>query len=407
MAVLRGYQALRDDGTLGLEADGQIPALAQLPEYIYQVQQKVEAAISSADPARASLLLAQLLAQLPTARKNAARLIADLQGIISQCEGLIREMDFSFLLDKRRKLLSIGSDAETGKVHAACYDLLASEARIANFLAIANGQIPQESWFMMGRSYVVDHGRPVLVSWTGTMFEYLMPGLWMRAYPQTMLTQTKIAAVETQQRYAAEKRIPWGISESAYARVEENGNYAYRAFGVPQLAINHEEEERLVVAPYATMLALDVDPPAAIRNLRWMAKKGWFARYGFYEAADFSPEARSSQRQPFALVRSWMVHHQGMSLLAIANFLCNGVVQNWFHRDPRVQATELLLQERPVHQVPGVPSKSGPPKVPARKVVAGKAAIAPAKVSQSAVSSGGSSALAGKSSSKVSAAGEG
>jgi hypothetical protein len=361
--LLPEFAELRRDPVFGLGEPGEGIALGRLPGFIDELRTKLQT--PTENPAN-RVLRDRLLSQLMTARLNADRLIAELRLIISQCEKLSYEMNFSFLLDTRRKLLSIGSDAETGKVHAACYDLLASEARIAAFLAVAKGEIPQESWFMMGRSHVVDHGRPVLISWTGTMFEYLMPGLWMRAYPETMLERSREAAVRAQQMYADEKRIPWGISESGYARVEENGNYSYRAFGVPHLAVNQEEEPRLVVAPYATMLALEIDPEAAIKNLRWMSKKGWLGRYGFYEAADYSPEVRSSRRHRYALVRSWMVHHQGMSLLAIANFLENGVVRNWFHRDARVQATELLLQERPVTHVPGTRAKKKRSK-PARR----------------------------------------
>jgi hypothetical protein len=168
--------------------------------------------------------------------------------------------------------------------------------------------------------------------------------------------------VFAQQVYADDKRTPWGISECAFAKVEESGAYGYRAFGVPQLAIQ-QEEERLVVAPYATMLALPIDPGAALRNLRWMTKKGWFGTYGFYESADFTRDVRPSRRQRFALVRSWMVHHEGMALLAIANLLKNDVVQRWFRRDARVLATELLLQERPVGRV----AAGKPQKRPAQK----------------------------------------
>ncbi len=181
-----------------------------------------------------------------------------------------------------------------------------------------------------------------------------------------MLENTKEAAVFAQQNYAHDKGIPWGISECAFAKVEENGAYGYRAFGVPQVAIQ-QDEDRLVVAPYATMLALAVDPAEAVRNLRWMTKKGWFGKYGYYESADFTRDVRPSRRQRFALVRSWMVHHQGMSLLAIANFLKGGIVQEWFSRDARVQATELLLQERPAGQVAGKPEKKRRGKAAKRK----------------------------------------
>jgi hypothetical protein len=354
--LLPDYQALRTSPALGIEPRAQNVPLLRLPEYIKDLQAKVRALLNQGNTSESPVLLEQLGLQLADAHRNSLLLMNDIRQVIARSETLIREMDFSFLLDKRRKLLSIGSDGETGKVHAACYDLLASEARIASFLAIAKGEIPQESWFMMGRAHVVDQGRPLLISWTGTMFEYLMPALWMRAYPETMLQRTQELAVLAQQSYANEKRIPWGISESGYAKIEESGNYSYRAFGVPHLAVNHEEEERPVVSPYSTMLALSVAPAAAIKNLRWMAKKGWFGRYGFYESVDYSPETRP-KGQRYAIVRSWMAHHQGMSLLAIANFLQGGVVQNWFHRDPRVQATELLLQERPVRYVPPAPKK--------------------------------------------------
>jgi cyclic beta-1,2-glucan synthetase len=259
-------------------------------------------------------------------------------------------MDFRFLYKPDRHLFSIGYKVEQEKLDAACYDLLASEARIAAFTAVAKGDIPQQSWFQMGRSHVVVEGRAALVSWTGTMFEYLMPRLWLRTYPETMLDKSQQAAVYAQQMYADDKRIPWGISECAYAKVEETGAYGYRAFGVPQLAVQ-QDEERLVVAPYASLLALAIDPEAAIRNLRWMTRKGWFGAYGYYEAADFTRDVRPSRRHPFALVRSWMTHHQGMGLLAIANLLHDEIVQQWFRRDARVQATELLLQERPAGHV--------------------------------------------------------
>ncbi len=263
---------------------------------------------------------------------------------------------------------------ETGKVHAACYDLLASEARIAAFLAVANDHIPQESWFQLGRSQIVDSGHATLISWTGTMFEYLLPAVWMRWYPETLLQRSMEAAVEIQRAYGAEHRVPWGVSECAFAVQDDNGVYGYRAFGVPALAVQ-QEEERTVVAPYATMLALDFDTEAAIKNLRWMNRKGLLGRYGFYEAVDFSADVRR-RREPFAIVRQWMAHHQGMSLLAMANFLHNGVVRNWFHADARVQATELLLQERPMRRPSGTPGKRRTRKEVAPRADRPKSAIA-------------------------------
>ena len=287
--------------------------------------------------------------------RNALNLIAALRRIAQQADELTDAMDFTFLFDKERNLMSIGFDAQTKELQPYYYDLLATEPRTAIFVAVAKDDIPQEAWFQLGRPSTTYRGRTVLLSWTGTMFEYLMPMLWLRPYPQTMLEKSQQAAVFAQQMYADEKRIPWGISECAFAKVEENGAYGYRAFGVPQLAVQ-QDEERLVVAPYATMLALGIDPGEAVHNLRWMKKKGWFGAYGYYESADFTLDVRP-RRQRFALVRSWMAHHQGMGLLAIANLLKQDVVQQWFRRDARVQATELLLQERPAGHVAPQPQR--------------------------------------------------
>jgi hypothetical protein len=234
---------------------------------------------------------------------------------------------------------------------SACYDLLASEARIAVFVAIAKDDIPQDVWFQLGRSHTREHGLPVLLSWTGTMFEYLMPVLWMRTFPNTLLDNSRIAAVRLQQIYAAEKGVPWGISESAYAKRDEAGNYQYQAFGLPRISLRTGEPEALVISPYSTFLALHVDSGAATHNLRRMVGDGWLGAFGFYEAADYSSSGRHSWRHRHELVRCWMVHHQGMSLLALANYLHHAVVQRWFHNDRRVQATELVLHEKPAANV--------------------------------------------------------
>ncbi len=354
--LLPEFAALRANPALGNLGWCEDLTLEKLPPCIDLLHAKLLLAHGGRNAVEEAALRDRLRSMLPAAKSRAQRLIKDLRQIATDAERLVQEMDFRFLYDRRRKLLSIGSDAESGKVHAACYDLLASEARIAAFLAVANDHIPQESWFQLGRSQTVDSGHATLISWTGTMFEYLLPAVWMRWYPETLLQRSMEAAVAIQQAYAAEHRVPWGVSECAFAVQDENGVYGYRAFGVPALAVQ-QEEERMVVAPYATMLALDVDPEAAIRNLRWMNRKGLLGRYGFYEAIDFSGERRTPPRT-IAVVRQWMAHHQGMSLLAVANFLRRGVVRNWFHSDARVQATELLLQERPIrHRVRGAQAK--------------------------------------------------
>jgi hypothetical protein len=170
----------------------------------------------------------------------------------------------------------------------------------------------------------------------------------MRSYPNTLLDRSRTAAVRSQQAYALSRGVPWGISESAYFNFDDAGNYQYHAFGLPHLALHKSEVQALVISPYSTFLALDVDPSGALSNLRRMSDMGWFGSYGFYEAADYSSVRRRFWQQPYQLVRCWMAHHQGMSLLALGNFLHNNIVQQWFHSERRVQATELLLHERPV-----------------------------------------------------------
>ncbi|MGB7147739.1 MAG: glucoamylase family protein, partial [Terriglobales bacterium] len=268
-----------------------------------------------------------------------------------QARELANDMDFSFLLDKQRQLLSVGFDAQSEELQPYCYDLLATEPRTAVFVAIAKEDIPQDCWFRLDRPFTNDNGRPVLLSWTGTMFEYLMPSIWMRSYPNTLLDRAAVAAVRSQQEYAESKGILWGISESACSRRNEAGDYHYEAFGVPSLARKKSDTEPLIVSPYSTFLALNVDRESALANLREMDDLGWFGSYGFYEAADYTRARSRFRGARYELVRSWMVHHQGMSLLALGNFLCDNVVQRWFHSDRRVQATELLLQEKPVSHV--------------------------------------------------------
>jgi hypothetical protein len=257
-------------------------------------------------------------------------------------------MDFTFLLDKQRLLMSVGFDAQANELQPYFYDLLATEPRTAVFVAIAKDDVPQEAWFRLDRPFTTDRGRPVLLSWTGTMFEYLMPSLWMRSYRNTLLDRATAAAVRSQQEYASEKGIPWGISESACARINEAGDYHYEAFGVPSLALKKSESDPLIVSPYSTFLSLRVDAPSALSNLQRMYSLGWFGPYGFYEAADFTAGRRRFGHQRWELVRSWMVHHQGMSFLALANFLRDNIVQKWFHSHMRVKASELLLQEKSV-----------------------------------------------------------
>ena len=324
-------------------------ALQHLPDLILELEDRLDNTLRSARNGNVTIG-ERLKPMLAKARENALRLIDDLRQISEQARDLANAMDFSFMLDKQRLLLSVGFDAGSEELQPYCYNLLATEPRTAVFIAIAKEDIPQDCWFRLDRPYTSDHGRPVLLSWTGTMFEYLMPSIWMRTYPNTLLDRASVAAVRSQQAYATEKRILWGISESACAKRNEAGDYHYEAFGVPSLALRKNGSEPLIVSPYSTVLALSVDPKGALSNLHRMQAQGWFGPYGFYEAADYSH--RRFFGAQYELVQSWMVHHQGMSLLSLANFLCDNVVQRWFHSDRRVQATALLLQEKPVSHSP-------------------------------------------------------
>ncbi|HEY0759710.1 MAG TPA: glucoamylase family protein [Acidisarcina sp.] len=268
-----------------------------------------------------------------------------LQNISEDAARLADEMDFSFLLEPGRGLLSIGYEVETEKLHTACYDMLASEARIATFIAVAKGEIPQQSWFKLGRTHTRAFDRSILLSWTGTMFEYLMPSLWMRSYPDTLVSRTLQSAVDIQRRFASSLNVPWGISESGFGRIDDQGHYPYHAFGIPDIALKWDAGAGPVVSPYSSFLALGVDSINALANLRKMADAGWIGTYGFYEAIDFTGGLDRA-----VVVREWMAHHQGMSLLAILNLLKDNLVQQWFHATPQLQATELLLHEKPMRE---------------------------------------------------------
>ena len=254
-------------------------------------------------------------------------------------------MEYDFLYDKARHLLAIGYNVGERRQDPSYYDLLASEARLCSFVAIAQGQLPQESWFALGRLLTTAGGEPILLSWSGSMFEYLMPLLVMPTYENTLLDQTYQAAVERQIAYGNQRGVPWGMSESGYNTVDAHLNYQYRAFGVPGLGLKRGLAEDLVIAPYASALALMVAPEAACLNLQRLAAEGLEGQFGFYEAIDYTP-SRLPRGQSSAVVRSFMAHHQGMSFLSLAYLLLDRPMQKRFESDPLFQATTLLLQER-------------------------------------------------------------
>ncbi|MDB6065411.1 MAG: Cellobiose phosphorylase, partial [Pedosphaera sp.] len=275
---------------------------------------------------------------------HARQRLSALETLAGQCDELAG-MDFTFLFDPARNLFSIGFNLTECRCDSSYYDLLASEARLCSYVAIALGQVPQDHWFSMGRLLVPSNGEPILVSWSGSMFEYLMPMLVMPNYENTLLDRTCKAAVQQQIEYGRLRRVPWGISESGYNRTDVHMNYQYRAFGVPGLGLKRGLAEDLVIAPYATAMALMVAPRKACENLQRLAADGREGVYGFYEAVDYTP-TRLPPNETSATIRSFMVHHQGMSLLALANLLRECPMQRRFMACPLLKAADLLLQER-------------------------------------------------------------
>ncbi|MDD5708635.1 MAG: glucoamylase family protein, partial [Kiritimatiellae bacterium] len=264
---------------------------------------------------------------------------------LAQQAGELACMRYDFLFDKQRRLLAIGYNVGERKRDLSYYDLLASEARLCSFVAIAQRQVPQESWFALGRLLVATGGETILLSWSGSMFEYLMPLLVMPTYGNTLIDQTYKAVVRRQIEYGRQRGVPWGISESGYNTVDVQLNYQYRAFGVPGLGLKRGLAEDLVIAPYASALALMVAPEAACLNLQRLAADGVLGEYGFYEAIDYTP-SRQRRGEASAVIQSFMAHHQGMTLLSLAYLLLGRPMQRRFASDPLFQATMLLLQER-------------------------------------------------------------
>ena len=341
-----------------------VTLLALEPRYV--------STVDSGNLSGALLCLAEGLRQAANAEsgpESADRRLR-LSGLATRAAAFADGIDFTFLYDRERGIFSIGyrlAEAETpGRLDPSFYDLLASESRLASFIAIARGDVPQSHWFHLGRLVTSVDGSPTLLSWSATMFEYLMPQLLMRSYAQTLLERTCRMAVRAQRRYAAERAVPWGISESAFSAVDRHDTYQYQAFGVPGLGLKRGLGDELVIAPYATALAAMVEPAAAARNFRRLARLGLEGEFGFYEAVDYTPrggglpgepegESESGsrpQRREGEIIRTYMAHHQGMTLVALANVLLGQPMVERFHADPRVRATELLLQERIPRQAP-------------------------------------------------------
>ncbi len=333
-----------------------LPGLPQLQEvfdnyYVAQKQlqrlqeQLAQTSVLSAELDYAREWCQQFHQRLAEARTIVEGLLANFHSLGRQIETYIETMDFGFLFDSSRKIFHIGYNVDNERLDNSYYDLLASEARLASLFAIAMGQIPQEHWLHLGRPLTRVDGTQTLLSWSGTMFEYLMPILLVRNYPGTLLDQSYAAVVKAHIRYGRQRHIPWGISESGYYAFDGNQNYQYRAFGVPSLAFKRGLAADLVITPYASLIALPVASQAVMSNMEALNQLGMLGKYGFCEAVDFTP-TRLALGQERAIVQEYMTHHQGMIFLTLLNALTDNLMVQRFHADPRIQSVELLLQEQ-------------------------------------------------------------
>jgi len=332
--------------SLAALAQGRIESIRMLKEIRAQ---------HSTDDAPLAAWLDRVIAAFATAQWLAGETLGMAGQLLGDVRALSAGMGMGFLYDPRRKLFAIGYNVSTDRMDVSCYDLLASEARLGSFVAIARGDVPLEHWFSMSRPYGAVGRQRVLLSWTGTMFEYLMPLLFQRSYGSSLLDKAAREAVAVQIAYGRTHRVPWGISESAFADLDINKTYQYKAFGVPELGLKRGLEEQLVVAPYATLLALNVAPVESVENLKRLAGLGLLGDYGYYESMDFSrqPQREAGQQtlKRGVIIEAYMAHHQGMAFLALTNFLHGDPFPRRFHSDPRVRAFEALLQER----IPSLP----------------------------------------------------
>jgi cyclic beta-1,2-glucan synthetase len=343
LAVLQQTSQMQDQSWLKLlehlDSADSLTKLCALPESAH----KLIAAWQATSP---NTELATRLDRALTQTTIAARtLAARYNSLAEQMEGLARGMDFTFLYNKQRHLFSIGFNLEEGQLDRSHYDMLASEARLASYLAITKGDVEYRTWFRMGRQLTDTGGNIGLLSWGGTMFEFLMPELFHRSYPGSLLTQSCETAVKRQIAYGIQNNAPWGISESAFSALAANADYNYRSFGVPGLGLKRGLAKDYVVSPYSTFMALEIKPREGYANLKELQAAGALGPWGFYDALDYTPERLPANKKNLP-VRCYMAHHQGMSILGLANLLDDESVRRRFNAHPLGRAGELLLQER-------------------------------------------------------------
>lgn len=330
-----------------MEALDQTLTLQDITELEKSLCPLIESALTGLTDEEPNPLIQSLkscLYALHQAGHHAAERIKTIKLLASQSESFAR-MDFTFLYNTSKKLFSIGYNVAERRTDEGSYDMLASEARLCSYVAIAQGQIPQEHWFSLSRLLFIADNKPVLLSWSGSMFEYLMPLLIMPNFEQTLLDKTYKGAVQLQIEYGKSLGVPWGISESGYNRTDTLLNYQYKAFGIPSLGLKRGLSKELVITPYATIMALMVAPIEACKNMQRLTAAGHEGLYGYYEAIDYTP-SHLPPNESSVNIHSFMVHHQGMSLLALTNLIKDNVMQQRFMLCPMLKANELLLQER-------------------------------------------------------------
>ena len=338
---------------------GQVEIAIARPRTITELSESAELESSAreldAAIARASLTVAsrtaadafstELKERITRGKQACAKLRAQLDRLGERSAALADKMNFRFLYNEDRELFSIGYNASSARLDPSHYDLLASEARLASLVAIAKGDVPEQHWFRMGRPRALVSSERALLSWSGSMFEYLMPLLVTQRHEGTLLDETYASVVHRQRAYAAEHDVPWGISESAYNVMDLGLTYQYHAFGVPGLGLKTGLADDLVIAPYASALAALVEPKLAIDNLRVLAREGGEGEFGYYDAIDYTSSHLPPNKRS-VVVKTFMAHHQGMTLVALSNVLGGMNMQKRFHREPRIRASELMLQER-------------------------------------------------------------
>jgi cyclic beta-1,2-glucan synthetase len=348
--TLLPWLALQDEPAARAQGIPVAPALSEIPEAClrqltdldrWEAEQRERGELSSGLEASAQ----RVREALRRAAASATTLHDDLLGLAERAKAEVRGMDFRLLFDQERKLFRIGYNVTVDTVDAHHYDLLASEARLASYLAIVKRDVPESHWYTLGRPMTRIRGAPALLSWGGTMFEYLMPNLLMRSREGTLLAQTCSLVVDAQVAQMQGRGVPWGVSESAYARLDAHHTYQYRSFGVPGLGFKRGLEEDQVVTPYASILAVSIRPRTVVDNVAKLESMGMLGMYGLFEAIDLRPD-RAPDGRPYTVVRSYMAHHQGMLLVALDNCLNREVMVDRFHTDARVETGEVLLNER-------------------------------------------------------------